>query len=352
MLTAARTTDELVAGLSLGADDYLAKPFRFAELVARLRALGRRHGRGAAAGAARRRRGARPRARAPPTAAGARLDLTPEGVRRAQALLAAQGARRHARGARWSAAWDEQLDPLSNTVRMTIMTLRRKLGDPPLDRDGPRQRLPRVTPAPRPPDRALRRHLRRLLVALLLGVSWWLVARHLDRTLPASQADAGARRSSGAVPARAGRRRRWWRPRSAGRSRAASSALDAGRLRRPRALRGQRVSHELRCPLTVIRTEADVALADPDAGRRGAAGDGREVIGAADEMDGAAGGPDGARALRARAARAREPLDLAARGGAPPRAACRRGGVRVRLDLAPARRARRAAAARAPGRRT
>ena len=29
-------------------------------------------------------------------------------------------------------AWDEQLDPLSNTVRMTVMTLRRKLGDPPL----------------------------------------------------------------------------------------------------------------------------------------------------------------------------------------------------------------------------
>src|SRR5919107_52635 len=44
MLTAARSTDDLVAGLSLGADDYLSKPFRFAELVARLRALGRRTG--------------------------------------------------------------------------------------------------------------------------------------------------------------------------------------------------------------------------------------------------------------------------------------------------------------------
>src|SRR6478752_1437947 len=44
MLTAARSTDELVSGLALGADDYLSKPFRFAELVARLRALARRSG--------------------------------------------------------------------------------------------------------------------------------------------------------------------------------------------------------------------------------------------------------------------------------------------------------------------
>ena len=130
MLTAARTTDDLVSGLSLGADDYLGKPFRFAELVARLRALGRRSGdarppvlRSADVelDPARRiaRRGDRP------------LDLSPKEFAVLEVLLAAQGgvvspeelAER---------AWDEQLDPLSNTVRMTVMGLRRKLGDPPV----------------------------------------------------------------------------------------------------------------------------------------------------------------------------------------------------------------------------
>jgi DNA-binding response OmpR family regulator len=130
MLTAARTTDDLVSGLSLGADDYLGKPFRFAELVARLRALGRRSGDARPpvlrAGdveldPARRtaRRGERP------------LDLSPKEFAVLEVLLGAQGdvvspeelAER---------AWDELLDPLSNTVRMTVMGLRRKLGDPPL----------------------------------------------------------------------------------------------------------------------------------------------------------------------------------------------------------------------------
>jgi DNA-binding response OmpR family regulator len=130
MLTAARSTDDLVTGLSLGADDYLPKPFRFAELVARLRALARRAG------------AARPPVleagdvvldpgRRSATRAGRELDLTPKEFAVLELLLAAQGGVvgpeelvEH--------AWDEQLDPLSNTVRMTVMTLRRKLGDPPL----------------------------------------------------------------------------------------------------------------------------------------------------------------------------------------------------------------------------
>jgi two-component system response regulator VanR len=130
MLTAARSTDELVAGLSLGADDYLPKPFRFAELVARLRALARRSG------------AARPpvleagdvvldSARRTATRAGRPLDLTPKEFAVLEVLLAAQGAV-VAPEELVDKAWDEQLDPLSNTVRMTVMTLRRKLGAPPL----------------------------------------------------------------------------------------------------------------------------------------------------------------------------------------------------------------------------
>jgi two-component system response regulator VanR len=130
MLTAARSTDDLVAGLSLGADDYLPKPFRFAELVARLRALARRSG------------AARPPvleagdvvldpARRSATRADRALDLTPKEFAVLEVLLAAQGAV-VAPEELVDKAWDEQLDPLSNTVRMTVMTLRRKLGDPPL----------------------------------------------------------------------------------------------------------------------------------------------------------------------------------------------------------------------------
>jgi len=130
MLTAARSTDDLVAGLSLGADDYLPKPFRFAELVARLRALARRSG------------AARPAvlqaadvvldpASHTATRAGRDLDLTQKEFAVLEVLLAAQGAV-VAPEELVEKAWDEQLDPLSNTVRMTVMTLRRKLGDPPL----------------------------------------------------------------------------------------------------------------------------------------------------------------------------------------------------------------------------
>src|ERR687897_31518 len=130
MLTAARSTDELVAGLALGADDYLSKPFRFAELVARLRALGRRTG----------------EARPPVLSAGdvvldpsrheasrdgRDLDLTPKEFAVLEALLEAQGAVVTPETL-LERAWDEMLDPLSNTVRMAVMGLRGKVGEPQL----------------------------------------------------------------------------------------------------------------------------------------------------------------------------------------------------------------------------
>ena len=130
MLTAARSTDSLVEGLALGADDYLPKPFRFAELVARLRALGRRRGEALPpvlrAGELELDPG-----RHSATRAGVPLDLSPKEFAVLEALMAARG-QVVSPEMLVEQVWDEQLDPLSNTLRMTVMTLRRKLGDPPL----------------------------------------------------------------------------------------------------------------------------------------------------------------------------------------------------------------------------
>jgi DNA-binding response OmpR family regulator len=130
MLTAAGTPGDRVSGLGLGADDYLAKPFHFPELVLRIRALARR----------------RPAARARTlraagieldplrrTAArdGRQLDLSVKEFALLEALL-------HAAPGFLSAedlleqVWDEQADPFTNTVTVTIGRLRRKLGEPPV----------------------------------------------------------------------------------------------------------------------------------------------------------------------------------------------------------------------------
>jgi DNA-binding response OmpR family regulator len=130
MLTAAGTVNDRVAGLSLGADDYLPKPFAFVELVARVRALGRR---------------ARPPAPPVLARAGIRLDPTRREVFRddryvalsrkefavLEELLRADGAVVSAEHL-LERAWDENIDPFTNVVRVTVMTLRRKLGDPPV----------------------------------------------------------------------------------------------------------------------------------------------------------------------------------------------------------------------------
>jgi len=130
MLTAAGDIEDLVEGLSLGADDYMAKPFRFAELVARIRALSRRSA-----------------PSRPPVLQHGDLELDParrsvlrrgESIELARKELAVLETLMAADGATVSAeellerVWDEQTDPFTNVVRMTIMTLRRKLGDPPV----------------------------------------------------------------------------------------------------------------------------------------------------------------------------------------------------------------------------
>jgi DNA-binding response OmpR family regulator len=129
MLTASDTIEHRVDGLSLGADDYLPKPFAFAELVARLRALARRS------------QPAQPpvltsgdirldTTKRVATRNGRRLELSPKEFALLEVLLAADGAtlspdellRR---------AWDEYADSFGNVVKVTVSRLRRKLGEPP-----------------------------------------------------------------------------------------------------------------------------------------------------------------------------------------------------------------------------
>jgi two-component system, OmpR family, response regulator VanR len=128
MLTAADSLDDVVDGLTLGADDYLPKPFEWKELVARIRALARRAGRGRPAVLRRGDLELDP-ARRTVTRSGAELDLTPKEFGVLEALMSADGAAVSAEDL-LQQVWDEHADPFTNTVRMTVMTLRRKLGQP------------------------------------------------------------------------------------------------------------------------------------------------------------------------------------------------------------------------------
>jgi DNA-binding response OmpR family regulator len=130
MLTAADTVEERVDGLGLGADDYLSKPFAFAELVARVRALARRA-----------------TAPIPPTLcfqditvdparrvsfrAGQRLELSPKEFALLECLLASPGVVLSAEQL-LERVWDEAADPFTSAVKHTMRRLRAKLGDPPL----------------------------------------------------------------------------------------------------------------------------------------------------------------------------------------------------------------------------
>ena len=130
MLTAATAVAQRVAGLGLGADDYLTKPFAFAELVARVQALARRT-----------------RPAIPPILerSGIRLDTHRRAVMRddkaidlsrkefgvLEELMRADGGVVSAEHL-LEKVWDEQIDPFTNVVRYTMMNVRRKLGDPPV----------------------------------------------------------------------------------------------------------------------------------------------------------------------------------------------------------------------------
>jgi len=130
MLTASSTVKDRVDGLGLGADDYLPKPFDFAELVARIRALARR-----------------PTTLVPPvlehadltldagrrvaSRGGRRLDLSPKEFALLECLLAAAGRPVPAEEL-LERVWDEAADPFTTAVKTTIRRLRAKLGDPPV----------------------------------------------------------------------------------------------------------------------------------------------------------------------------------------------------------------------------
>jgi DNA-binding response OmpR family regulator len=129
MLTAAGDVDDRLDGLQMGADDYLGKPFAFQELVARIRALGRR-GPGAPAIV---QHGdlVVDRARHRASRAGIPLTLTRKEFGVLECLAAADGAPVSAEEL-LEHVWDEHADPFSNTVAVTVARLRRKLGEPPL----------------------------------------------------------------------------------------------------------------------------------------------------------------------------------------------------------------------------
>jgi DNA-binding response OmpR family regulator len=130
MLTAASTVRDRVEGLGLGADDYLPKPFDFAELVARIRAIGRR-----------------PAVSLPPVLehgdltldpssrvalrAGRRLDLSPKEFGLLEYLLARRNRVVPAEEL-LERVWDEAADPFTTAVKQTMRRLRLKLGEPPV----------------------------------------------------------------------------------------------------------------------------------------------------------------------------------------------------------------------------
>ena len=130
MLTAASTVADRVDGLAIGADDYLPKPFDFAELVARVRALARRSALAVppvlAAGSV-----SLDPARRAAFRSGRRLELSPKEFAVLECLLAADG-RVVPTEELLERVWDAEADPFTTAVKTTIRRLRLKLGSPPV----------------------------------------------------------------------------------------------------------------------------------------------------------------------------------------------------------------------------
>src|SRR5690606_37053186 len=118
--------------LTLGADDYMAKPFAFAELVARVRALARR-ATPPLPPVLRRQGITLDPANHTVERDGRPISLTPKEYAVLEVLMRANGTVVSAEGL-LEKAWDENADPFTNVVRVTVMTLRKKLGDPPVIR--------------------------------------------------------------------------------------------------------------------------------------------------------------------------------------------------------------------------
>lgn len=130
MLTAANTVKARVEGLGLGADDYLPKPFDFAELVARVRALGRRSNPAVPPTLAYEDITLDP-ARRLVSRAGRRVELSPKEFALLECLLASPGVLLTAEEL-LERVWDEAADPFTSAVKHTMRRLRAKLGDPPV----------------------------------------------------------------------------------------------------------------------------------------------------------------------------------------------------------------------------
>ncbi|HEX5201109.1 MAG TPA: response regulator transcription factor [Actinoplanes sp.] len=136
MLTASGTLADRVEGLNLGADDYLPKPFAYAELIARVRAIGRRSQPAVPTVLAHDDLRLDP-ARRVATRAGARLALSPKEFAVLEYLLAADHRVVSAEEL-LERVWDEAADPFTTTVKATINRLRGKLGEPPVVETIPR----------------------------------------------------------------------------------------------------------------------------------------------------------------------------------------------------------------------